>query len=433
MWSWGHIAYFCLWRANSDDSRQSQAWTSSKQFAKRMRMKPFYVVIVAAGRGERAGSDIPKQFRIVQDKPLLAHSVEAFLQYQPLAKIIIVLAEGQREQANGFLPKDPRIAYAVGGATRRDSVHSGLNMLQDQAASDSAILIHDAARPFGLQPNGTVAALLAALDANQAAVPVLPIADSMVSNSDIVLGGAVDRNDYLRVQTPQAFHYAAIKQAHDNWPIDAMEPTDDARMAQHFGHDVAIVTGDEKLAKITFAQDFERISGDMDDSQNAARTAPFPTIRTGIGYDVHRLENGEHIWLCGVKIAHNKKLKGHSDADVGLHALTDAILGALAMGDIGDHFPDTDPQWKGASSDRFLAHAGKLAQEVGYQISNVDVTLICEAPKIKPHREAMRRAMADILNIDVGSVSLKATTSEGLGFTGRGEGIAAQAIATLVG
>jgi 2-C-methyl-D-erythritol 4-phosphate cytidylyltransferase/2-C-methyl-D-erythritol 2,4-cyclodiphosphate synthase len=275
--------------------------------------------------------------------------------------------------------------------------------------------------------------LLAALDASKAAVPVLPIADSMVSKSDIYLGGAVDRNDYLRVQTPQAFQYAAIKQAHDNWPLDITEPTDDAGMAQHFGHDVAIVTGDEKLAKITFAADFERIAGNMSDSQNMSKPAPFPAIRTGMGYDVHRLEAGEHIWLCGVKIAHDKKLKGHSDADVGLHALTDAILGALALGDIGDHFPDTDPQWKGASSDRFLAHAAKLAAEHDFVIANVDVTLICEAPKIKPHRAAMRRAMADILAINIDNVSLKATTSEGLGFTGRGEGIAAQAIATLVG
>lgn len=396
-------------------------------------MKPFYVVIVAAGRGERAGGDIPKQFRIVQNKPLLQHSAEAFLQYPALVRLIIVLADGQRDQAHDFLPKDPRIAYAFGGATRRASVHAGITMLQDEAAPDAAILIHDAARPFGLEPDGTVTALLAALDASQAAVPVLPIADSMVSKSDMFLGGAVDRNDYLRVQTPQAFQYAAIKQAHDNWPIDTIEPTDDARMAQHFGHDVAIVTGDEKLAKITFAEDFERIAGNMSDSQNMNKPAPFPVIRTGMGYDVHRLEPGEHIWLCGVKIAHDKKLKGHSDADVGLHALTDAILGALALGDIGDHFPDTDPQWKGASSDGFLAHAAKLAAERDFVIANVDVTLICEAPKIKPHRAAMRRAMADILAIDIDNVSLKATTSEGLGFTGRGEGIAAQAIATLVG
>lgn len=403
------------------------------QFAKSIGMKPFYIVIVAAGRGERAGGDIPKQFRIVNGKPLLQHSVEAFLQYNALVKLVIVLAQGQQEQARAFLPADKRIAIAIGGATRRASVYAGITALQGEATPDAAILIHDAARPFGLEPGGTVTALLAALDANKAAVPALPIADSMVRKSDAFLGEAVDRNDYLRVQTPQAFRYDAIKHAHDNWPSDAIEPTDDARMAQYIGHEVAIVTGDEKLAKITFAEDFERIAGHMRNSQDATGPAPFPAIRTGLGYDVHRLESGEHIWLCGVQIAHDKKLKGHSDADVGLHALTDAILGALALGDIGDHFPDTDPQWKGASSDRFLAHAAQLAAERAFVIANVDVTLICEAPKIKPHREAMRRAMADILAIDIDNVSLKATTSEGLGFTGRGEGIAAQAIATLIG
>lgn len=394
-------------------------------------MNDFYAIIVAAGRGERAGGDRPKQFRMVQGKPLLLHSVEAFLAYPGLARLVIVLGAGQETDAAKFLPADPRIILTVGGASRRASVYAGLLALHNIAEAQSSVLIHDAARPFGLQEGGAVSALLDALGQNVAAVPTLPIADSMVESDTEYLGHAVDRKDFLRVQTPQAFHYAIIQQAHGDWAQDTDEPTDDARMAQHFGHQVATVQGDERLAKITFAQDFERIAAEMPENTPPPATS-LPTIRTGIGYDVHRLEPGTHIWLCGVEISHHARLKGHSDADVGLHALTDAILGALAMGDIGDHFPDTDPQWKGASSDRFLAHAGKLAREAGYKISNVDVTLICEAPKIKPHRETMRLAIAGILQIDVNAVSVKATTSEGLGFTGRNEGIAAQAITSLV-
>ncbi len=400
-------------------------------------MKQFYAVIVAAGRGERAGGDIPKQFRIVHGKPLLLHSVEAFLRFPTLVKLVIVLGEGQREQAIAFLPNNPKILYTQGGASRRESVHAGLKSLETIASDDAPTLIHDAARPFGLDVDGTISALIQALNSEKAAVPTLPIADSMVTNNGGILGQAVDRDDFLRVQTPQAFHFGIIKHAHDIWQADSTEPTDDARMAQHFGHEVATVRGDERLAKMTFAEDFTNNLPERIDVTESSVPPPLSSttpssIRMGNGYDVHRFEPGDHIWLCGIKIPHDHGLKGHSDADVGLHALTDAILGALAMGDIGDHFPDTDPEWKGASSDRFLQHAGKLAQAAGYHISNLDVTLICEAPKIKPHRENMRMRIAEVLDVRPDQVSVKATTTEALGFTGRKEGIAAQASALIV-
>jgi 2-C-methyl-D-erythritol 4-phosphate cytidylyltransferase/2-C-methyl-D-erythritol 2,4-cyclodiphosphate synthase len=232
----------------------------------------------------------------------------------------------------------------------------------------------------------------------------------------------VDRDGLYRVQTPQAFRHDVIFDAHRRWN-PALPATDDARMAMAAGYGVAIIEGDERLAKFTFADDFAREIG---------QSGPMHDIRTGLGYDVHRLVAGEELWLCGIKIAHEKGLAGHSDADVALHALTDAILGAAALGDIGDHFPPSDVQWKGASSDRFLAHAVQLAAANGFAVSHLDVTIVCEAPKIGPHKLAMRARIADICCIALDRVSVKATTTEKLGFTGRGEGIAAQAVATLM-
>jgi 2-C-methyl-D-erythritol 4-phosphate cytidylyltransferase / 2-C-methyl-D-erythritol 2,4-cyclodiphosphate synthase len=258
--------------------------------------------------------------------------------------------------------------------------------------------------------------LLSALESSTGAIPVLPVVDSLAHADGATMGSPARREDLRRVQTPQAFHFPAILAAHRAWG-EALEAGDDAQVARAAGNAVALVEGDERLHKLTFAHDF---------------VAAAPTVRVGTGYDVHRLAPGEELWLCGVKIDHDKGLAGHSDADVAIHALVDAILGAIGAGDIGSHFPPSDPQWKGASSDRFLTHAVGLAAEAGYRIGNVDLTLICEAPKIGPHREAMRARLAELLGTDLSAVSVKATTTEKLGFTGRSEGIAAQAAATLL-
>ncbi|MFM2410693.1 MAG: hypothetical protein RL481_1521, partial [Pseudomonadota bacterium] len=371
-------------------------------------------IIVAAGSGSRAGAGGPKQFRMIEGKPMLRHSAQAFATHPHIDTVVVVIGEGQRDLAQAALA-GLKIEYVQGGATRRESVRNGLQSLQHI----SHILIHDAARPF--LSHDVIDHLIAALDSSDGAVPSLPVIDSLARSDDgTILSESADRNGLWRIQTPQAFRYDAIMAAHIQWD-PAREATDDARMAMAAGFKVALVPGHERLAKYTFASDFTA------ESPQSARM-----VRTGTGYDVHRLAAGEELWLCGLKIEHDKGLAGHSDADVGLHALTDAILGAAALGDIGDHFPPSDPQWRGVSSDRFLAHAVKLAASAGYALSNIDLTLICEAPKIGPHRLAMRHRVAEILDIDVSAVSIKATTTEQLGFTGRGEGIAAQAIATLV-
>ena len=276
------------------------------------------------------------------------------------------------------------------------------------------MLIHDAARPF--VPAAVIDRLLAALDAHDGAVPVVPVVDTLLRGGEIV-----DREGLARVQTPQAFRTAAVMTAHRDWPGDA-DATDDAQMVRASGGAVTTVAGDPWLEKITRAEDFALAE---------ARLAARASFRTGSGYDVHRLAADEELWLGGVLIPHDRGLAGHSDADVALHALTDAILGAVGAGDIGTHFPPSDARWRGASSDRFLAHAGTLVAEAGGRIEHVDLTIICEAPRIGPHRDAIRARIADILALDRERVSVKATTTEGLGFTGRGEGIAAQAAATV--
>ena len=276
------------------------------------------------------------------------------------------------------------------------------------------VLIHDAARPD--LPRSVVERLLGALATQPGAIPVLPVVDSIAVAAGGLMASAARREELRRVQTPQAFRYADILAAHRAWD-GAADAGDDAQVARAAGLPLALVEGDERLRKLTFAEDF-RTGGGM--------------VRTGTGFDVHRLAEGEELWLCGVRIEHDRGLAGHSDADVGLHAVVDAILGACALGDIGQHFPPSDPRWKDAASGRFVAHAVALAADAGYAIGNVDLTLICEAPKIGPHREAMRLKLAALLGVDPGQVSIKATTTERLGFTGRGEGIAAQAAATLV-
>ena len=362
-------------------------------------------IVVAAGQGLRAGGEVPKQFALWRGKPLVRHSAEALIR-GGLAPIVVMIPAGAEERASDALA-GLDVEFVFGGATRQDSVAAGLERLAD--SPPGAVLIHDAARP-GLTPD-VIARLLEALETSSGAVPVLPVVDSLYRDCS----GPVSRDSLHRIQTPQAFRFADILAAHRGWQGSATAG-DDAEVARAAGLEVTFVKGDEALCKVTYAADLA--------------AAP-RHLRTGFGFDVHRLTVGEELWLGGVKIEHSHGLAGHSDADVALHALTDAILGAAAAGDIGDHFPPSDPQWRGASSDRFLAHAVALASEAGYGVGHVDVTIVCEAPRIGPHKAAMRARLADILGIEVGAVSVKATTTERLGFTGRGEGIAAQAVATL--
>jgi 2-C-methyl-D-erythritol 4-phosphate cytidylyltransferase/2-C-methyl-D-erythritol 2,4-cyclodiphosphate synthase len=368
-------------------------------------------VIVAAGKGRRAGGKVPKQFALWRGKPLVRHSAEALAKIGA-SPIVVAIPAGAQVLAQQALAGIDPVQLAVGGETRQESVRAALEYLAD--APPSLVLIHDAARPD--LPSQVVERLLSALGDRPGAIPVLPVVDSLAVAGGELMAGTADRETLRRVQTPQAFRYADILAAHRAW---TGEPTaaDDAQVARAAGLEVALVEGDERLRKLTFAADFR-----------AAALA----MRIGTGFDVHRLAQGEELWLCGVRLEHDKGLAGHSDADVGLHAVVDAILGACAQGDIGEHFPPSDGRWKGAPSDKFIARAVELADEAGYRIGNVDVTLICEAPKIAPHRDAMRRKLADLLGVDLLQVSVKATTTERLGFAGRGEGIAAQAVATLV-
>lgn len=374
---------------------------------------PAAAIVVAAGKGLRAGQPLPKQFALWRGKPVLRHSVEA-LCAAGVAPVVVVIPEGGAEVAAHVLQGLGPLEFVTGAETRQGSVLCGLECLEAMDSRPEKVLIHDAARP-GLGA-AVIDRLCAALDGADAAIPVLPVADSLAHADGDRMGEPARREDLRRVQTPQAFRFNAILAAHRAWQ-GATEAGDDAQVARAAGIAVTLIEGDEALHKLTWASDFG---------------APAPPVRIGNGYDVHRLEAGEELWLCGVRIEHDMGLAGHSDADVAIHALVDAILGALGDGDIGTHFPPSDPQWRGAASERFLAHAGELARAAGYMLGNADVTIVCEAPKIGPHRQAMRETLARILGVDISAVSVKATTTEKLGFTGRGEGIAAQASVCLV-
>ncbi len=375
-------------------------------------LPPFAAIVVAAGKGLRAGGALPKQFANWRGKPLVRHSVEALLD-AGANPLVVVIPEDGEEFANAALQGLGSIGLIEGGETRQQSVRNGLEALTTSAPD--RVLIHDAARPD--LPSSVIARLLGALKDNAGAIPVLPVVDSIALAKGSHMAGKAERETMRRVQTPQAFRYGAILDAHRNW-TGAPDAGDDAQVLAAAGGKVVLVDGDERLKKITFAEDF---------------VSEMPIFRIGSGFDVHRLAEGEELWLCGVHIPHEKGLAGHSDADVALHALVDALLGAIGDGDIGTHFPPSDPQWKGAPSPLFLAHAAKLVSQAGYAIGNVDLTIICEAPKIGPHRDAMRAKLAELLGIELSRVSVKATTTERLGFTGRGEGIAAQAVVSLRG
>ena len=369
----------------------------------------FAAVVVAAGKGLRAGQPLPKQFAMWRGKPVLRHSVEALLA-SGADPLVVAIPENGEAAAKQALEGLTGYELVTGGATRQQSVARALSAI----GSADRVLIHDAARPD--LPETVIARLLDALDDAPGAIPVLPVVDSLSRDENGLMVGTARREELRRVQTPQAFRFADIRSAHAAWKGDPVAG-DDAQVLRAAGGAVAHVAGDERLAKLTFAEDF---------------MTALPPMRVGMGYDVHRLAEGEELWLGGIRIEHERGLAGHSDADVALHAIVDALLGAIANGDIGSHFPPSDPQWKGASSDRFLAHAARLVTDAGYAVGNIDLTIICEAPKIGPHRQAMRERIADLLGVDINAISVKATTTERLGFTGRGEGIAAQAIASVI-
>ena len=369
----------------------------------------FAAVVVAAGKGLRAGQPLPKQFAMWRGKPVLRHSVEALLA-SGADPLVVAIPENGEAAARQALEGLTGYELVTGGAARQQSVAHALSAI----GSADRVLIHDAARPD--LPETVIARLLDALDDAPGAIPVLPVVDSLSRDENGLMVGTAKREELRRVQTPQAFRFADIRSAHAAWKGDPVAG-DDAQVLRAAGGAVAHVAGDERLAKLTFAEDF---------------MTALPPMRVGMGYDVHRLAEGEELWLGGIRIEHDRGLAGHSDADVALHAIVDALLGAIANGDIGSHFPPSDPQWKGASSDRFLAHAARLVTDAGYAVGNIDLTIICEAPKIGPHRQAMRERIADLLGVDINAISVKATTTERLGFTGRGEGIAAQAIASVI-
>ena len=352
------------------------------------------------------GDAVPKQYRELAGKPLLAHALD-HLDHPAIDGVQVVIGEGQEEAYRAAVGERSLPSPLIGGATRRDSVRIGLAALEDV----DRVLIHDAARPF--LPVAVIDRLLKALDSHDGAVPGLPVVDTLARRD----GASVPRDELLRVQTPQAFRFEAIRRAHQAWT--GGEATDDAQVARAAGLDVTYVKGDPALEKLTYEADFARAE--------AARLS----ARVGQGFDVHALSPGEELWLGGIRIPHDKGLKGHSDADVLLHAITDALLGALGAGDIGDHFPPSDPQWRGAASSLFVEHVRALIEQAGGRIDHVDATIICEAPRIGPHRDAMRARIAALLRLPASRISVKATTTERLGFAGRGEGIAAQAVATI--
>ena len=374
----------------------------------------FSAIVVAAGSGSRAGG--AKQWRVVAGRPVIAWSVEALLK-AGAREVVVVIAADAEAAAQAALAGLSGWRAVPGGATRAASVQAGLAALTADDAEP--VLIHDAARPF--LSADIIEALLQGLKDADGALPALAVADSLRrAEGDFIVGG-VDRDHLWRAQTPQAFRLKTIRDAYAAWPNDETA-TDEAAVVERAGGRVRLIPGDPRLLKLTYPEDF---------AMAEALAAPRTVVRIGQGFDVHRWGPGSSVWLCGVEIPHDQTLIGHSDADAGLHALTDAILGAIADGDIGDHFPPSDPQWKGAASDRFLVYAAERVAARGGRIVNVDFTLICDQPKVKPHRQAMRERLAELLNLPLDAVSVKATTSEGLGFTGRGEGLATQAAVSV--
>jgi len=374
-------------------------------------------IIVAAGRGTRVGGELPKQWQMLAGKPVLQHAIAAFDDHRDIHRIVVVLHSGDMDRAKELKASTP-MTCTEGGETRDASVLNGLRAAE--ANAPEFVMIHDAARP--LMPPQIIDRLREALRNDMAAAPALQITDALWTGETGKVTGLKERTGLYRAQTPQAFRFSAILSAHLAHSGGA---ADDVEVARNAGLSVAIVEGDERNFKIT-------LPGDIDRAETLLKEKPM-RIRTGNGFDVHRFGPGNRVTLCGIEIPHDRALQGHSDADVGMHAVTDAIYGALGEGDIGQHFPPSDPQWKGAASEIFLRHAVDLASNRGFEIGNSDCTLVCEYPKIGPHQNEMKGKMANIMRVRADQISVKATTSERLGFTGRGEGIAALATVTLVG
>ena len=369
-------------------------------------------ILVAAGSGSRFGAETPKQFLRLAGKPVMRHCAEALAR-----EVDLLLPVGDAEPIRDALAGIAHLPPVPGGASRQDSVRLGLEALA--AHAPDIVFVHDAARP--VIPAGTIPALLTALKTMPGAIPALPVADTLKRAERGAITATVLRDGLYRAQTPQAFRFPVILAAHRAGI--GVAATDDASLLETAGESVAIVPGSEDNIKLTYADDLHRL-------ERILTAHLFP--RVGTGFDVHVLEAGRPLMLCGVAVPHDKGLAGHSDADVGIHALCDAIYGALAEGDIGRHFPPSEATWKDADSARFLVHAGERIAARGGRLANADVTLICERPKIAPHAGAMIARLAEILGVDASLISVKATTTEKLGFTGRGEGIAAQAVATVL-
>lgn len=385
-------------------------------------------VIVAAGRGERAGqaSEGPKQYRLIGGVPVIRRTLDAFVGHPAVGPIVAVIHKDDMELFNrAAAGLADRVTAVQGGQTRQDSVRLGLLALRE--AAPQKVLIHDGVRPF--VDGALISRTIAAIGEREAALPAVPVSDTLKrAGTDRMVAETVARAGLFAAQTPQGFPFWPILAAHlKSATLGKTDFTDDAAIAEYARMPVRLVEGSPDNVKLTWARDIA-----LADQRLAGSGASFPDVRTGNGYDVHAFGPGDHVWLCGVKIAHSRKLVGHSDADVGLHALTDALLATQGAGDIGTHFPPSDPQWRDAASRIFVEHAAGLIRAKGGRIANVDVTLISEAPRVGPHRAAMVAAMAEILGIETARISVKATTNERLGFVGREEGIAAIATASVI-
>ncbi len=370
------------------------------------------VLIVAAGRGQRFGGSLPKQYAPLRGEYLLRRTLRAFCGHPAITKVVVAIhpddAATFTDAAKGF-----DVRWVPGGAQRQDSVRLGLEALA--ADKPDLVLIHDGARPM-VTP-ALIDRVIAALATAEGVIPAVAVADTLKRVDGTLITATVPRDNLVRVQTPQGFRFPAILEAHKKLAGEAL--TDDAAVMERFGKKVVTVPGEESNIKVTTMDDLAQLSASLSET------------RIGTGFDVHAFKDGDHIMLCGVSVPHTRGMEGHSDADVALHAGTDAILGAIGAGDIGQHFPPTDPKWRGAASDQFLRHAYDLLTARGGTLTHLDFTIICERPKVGPHRAAMVARVAEILGVDAGRISVKATTTEGLGFTGRQEGIAAQAVATV--
>jgi 2-C-methyl-D-erythritol 4-phosphate cytidylyltransferase / 2-C-methyl-D-erythritol 2,4-cyclodiphosphate synthase len=383
-------------------------------------------VIVAAGRGERAGQSTegPKQYRRIGGRAVLYRTIEAFSSHPSIGIIVVAIHPDDMELFSAMGDFAREIIVVPGGSTRQESTRLALRALAGE--TPKVVLIHDGVRPF--VDAALIDRVIAATDAGQGALPALPVSDTLKRGAaDGTIVETVPRAGLHAAQTPQGFPFGPIMAAHDRAHAAGRDDfTDDAAIAEWSGLPVQIVPGSPDNMKLTWAKDIAM------SNERLSQRSGFPDVRTGNGYDVHSFEPGDHVTLCGVAIPHTKKLNGHSDADVGLHALTDALLATCGAGDIGTHFPPSDPQWKGAASHIFVEHAAGIVRSAGGRIANADITLICEAPRVGPHREAMTEALSKMLGIARERISIKATTNEKLGFVGREEGIAAIATASVV-